>query len=125
MRGVRQRKSEPLLHRRLQVDRLLDIERQSKRLVILAPDLNRVLAANDVDVARFFGKSHGIRERSNAIPDLGVGPERGETGLLFHRIAKSIVLEKILAGVQPEVQQAAEDHELDETPEPARSTLEP
>lgn len=103
--------------------RLLDVERQSKRLIVFAPDPDSIVGANDVDIACFFRESHRIRKQAKVILYLRVGSQRREARLLLHCIAESIILQEILPGVHPEIQKAAEDDELDQTPKPARSAL--
>lgn len=109
------------LDRRLEVHGLPDIERQSERLIVLAPDVDRVFVANDVDASRFDRETDRVRERSKTVLDLCIGPELGEARFLSHRVAKTIVIEQILSGVHPEVDDRHKNDELDHAAKPART----
>jgi predicted nucleotidyltransferase len=101
---------------------LLDVEWQPQGLVVLAPDPNGILVTDDIDVLSVERKPDGIGKRSQAKLDLGVASELRKARLLLHRVAEAIVLEKVLAGVPSEVDDAGQNDCLDQATESARAT---
>lgn len=100
---------------------LLDIKGQSERLIVLTPDVDLVFVADDVDVLRFDRETDRVRERSKAVLDLRISPELREPRLLPHGVAKTIVIEQILAGVHAEIDDRHQNGELYYTAKAART----
>ena len=100
---------------------LLDVEGQSKRLIVFGPYSNRVLVANDVDVLCFDRKANRIGEQPEAILDLLIRSASGKPALLTHRITEPIIVEQVLSGIHAEVDDTDKKAEPYHAAEPARS----
>lgn len=109
------------LSRRPKVDRSLNLERKPQRLIVFAPDLDRIFVPDDVDVMRLGRKLDGIGERPEMLLYLLIASGFRKPELLPHGVPEPVVLEKVLTGVRAEVDKRHKNRQLDEATKPARS----